>query len=85
VLEIEANDILRCGHGATAGALDPTQLFYAQSRGLDPDTASKMIVRGFFEQVLGRHEEEAVRTRMLAALAPRIGTDAPAETAEVAA
>src|SRR3712207_8461439 len=33
VLEIKANDILRCGHGATAGAIDPTQLFYAQARG----------------------------------------------------
>ena len=31
VLEIEANDILRCGHGATAGAIDPTILFYAQA------------------------------------------------------
>ncbi|MGH2385640.1 MAG: SufB/SufD family protein, partial [Candidatus Limnocylindria bacterium] len=42
VLEIEANDILRCGHGATAGAIDPTTLFYAQSRGLDADAAQRM-------------------------------------------
>ena len=85
VLEIESNDILRCGHGATAGALDPTQLFYAESRGLDPDTAAKMIVRGFFEQVLSKLEEASVRDRMLAALAPRIGTEAPVEEAEAAA
>ena len=75
VLEIESNDILRCGHGATAGALDPTQLFYAQSRGLDPETASRMIVRGFFEQVLGKLDQPAVKDLMLEALAPRIGRE----------
>jgi Fe-S cluster assembly protein SufD len=74
VLEIETNDILRCGHGATAGAIDPTQLFYAQSRGLDPDAAERMIVRGFFEQVVGQVHDETIRERVLAALARRIGS-----------
>ena len=74
VLEIEANDILRCGHGATAGAIDPTTLFYAQSRGLDTDAAQRMIVRGFFEQVVAKIEDETIRERILAALARRIGT-----------
>jgi Fe-S cluster assembly protein SufD len=74
VLEIEANDILRCGHGATAGAIDPTQLFYAQTRGLDHDAAERMIVRGFFEQVVARIEDETIRERVLAALARRIGS-----------
>lgn len=85
VLEIETNDILRCGHGATAGAIDPVQLFYAQTRGLDPDTAERMIVRGFFEQVLSRLEDPTVKDRMLAALAPRIGLADPVDAAEVAA
>jgi Fe-S cluster assembly protein SufD len=74
VLEIEANDILRCGHGATAGAIDPTQLFYAQSRGLDHDAAERMIVRGFFEQVVAKIDDETIRIRVLDALAGRIGT-----------
>ena len=74
VLEIEANDILRCGHGATAGAIDPTTLFYAQSRGLDANAAQRMIVRGFFEQVVAKIEDETIRERILAALARRIGT-----------
>jgi Fe-S cluster assembly protein SufD len=73
VLEIETNDILRCGHGATAGAIDPTQLFYAQSRGLDPTAAERMIVRGFFEQVVGQIHDETIREQVLAALARRIG------------
>ena len=73
VLEIETNDILRCGHGATAGAIDPIQLFYAQTRGLDADSAERMIVRGFFEQVVGQIHDETIRERVLAALARRIG------------
>jgi len=73
VLEIETNDILRCGHGATAGAIDPTQSFYAQTRGLDREAAEQMIVRGFFEQVVGQLHDETIRERVLAALAGRIG------------
>ena len=75
VLEIKANDILRCGHGATAGAIDPIQLFYAQTRGLDADAAERMIVRGFFEQVVAQVDDETIRERVLDALASRIGTD----------
>ena len=75
VLEIEANDILRCGHGATAGAIDPTTLFYAQARGLDADAAERMIVRGFFEQVVAQIVDETIRERILAALAARIGSE----------
>jgi len=73
VLEIAANDILRCGHGATAGAIDPTTLFYAQTRGLDADAAERMIVRGFFEQVVAKIGDETIRARVLGALAERIG------------
>jgi Fe-S cluster assembly protein SufD len=75
VLEIETNDILRCGHGATAGAIDPVQRFYAMSRGLSKDEAERMIVRGFFEQVVSQVHSETIRERVLAALAPRIGTE----------
>ncbi len=84
VLEIETNDILRCGHGATAGAVDPVQLFYAQSRGLDADAAERLIVRGFFEQVMGRVSDEPIRSAMLAALASRIGHADLAEGEHVA-
>jgi Fe-S cluster assembly protein SufD len=74
VLEIETNDILRCGHGATAGAIDPVQLFYAQSRGLPPKQAERMIVRGFFEQVVAQIDSEPIKARVLEALAARIGS-----------
>ena len=73
VLEIETNDILRCGHGATAGAIDPVQRFYAQSRGLSADEAEQMIVRGFFERVVAQIDSEPIKARILDALASRIG------------
>jgi len=80
VLEIETNDILRCGHGATAGAIDPIVRFYAMSRGMSEDAAERMIVRGFFERVVAQIDSEPIKARILHALAPRIG-----ETDEVAA
>jgi Fe-S cluster assembly protein SufD len=80
VLEIETNDILRCGHGATAGAIDPVQRFYAQSRGMSADAAERMIVRGFFERVVAQIDSEPIKARILEALVPRIG-----QTDEVAA
>jgi Fe-S cluster assembly protein SufD len=73
VLEIETNDILRCGHGATAGAIDPVQRFYAQSRGMSAEAAERMIVRGFFERVVAQIDSEPIKARVLDALAGRIG------------
>ncbi|HYF50538.1 MAG TPA: Fe-S cluster assembly protein SufD [Planctomycetota bacterium] len=52
-LEILANDV-RCTHGATAGQIDPTILFYLMSRGLTKFRARKMIMDGFFEEVMLR-------------------------------
>ena len=45
-LEIFADDV-KCAHGATVGELDPAQLFYAQSRGLDPARARALLLEGF--------------------------------------
>ena len=73
VLEILTNDVARCGHGATAGALDPDEMFYVMSRGLPRLEAEALLVRGFFQRVVERIPEPQVRARVLAALAPRIG------------
>jgi Fe-S cluster assembly protein SufD len=45
-LEIFADDV-KCAHGATVGELDPVQLFYAESRGLDPTGARALLLEGF--------------------------------------
>ena len=62
-LEIEANDV-RCTHGASVGKVDADQLFYLMSRGLSKDVATKMIVEGFFEEVLQREPAAAIRDNL---------------------
>jgi Fe-S cluster assembly protein SufD len=70
-LEIMANDV-RCTHGATVGRVDAEQLFYLMSRGLSRPEAERLIVRGFFQDVLDRIELEPVRDAVTAALEARI-------------
>jgi Fe-S cluster assembly protein SufD len=70
-LEIMANDV-RCTHGATLGQVDREQLFYLMTRGLSRAEAERLIVRGFFQDVLDRVELESVRDALAAALEARI-------------
>jgi Fe-S cluster assembly protein SufD len=70
-LEILANDV-RCTHGATLGQVDREQLFYLMARGLPRAEAERLIVRGFFQDVLDRIELEPVRDALGAALEARI-------------
>ncbi|MGH3995121.1 MAG: Fe-S cluster assembly protein SufD, partial [Pseudonocardiaceae bacterium] len=70
-LEILANDV-RCTHGATLGQVDREQLFYLMSRGLPRWEAERLIVRGFFSEILDRIELEPVRDALGAALEARI-------------
>jgi Fe-S cluster assembly protein SufD len=57
MLEIQANDV-RCSHGVTAGHIDDDQRFYAHSRGIEPEAADRMIVRGFMQDALDRCPHE---------------------------
>jgi Fe-S cluster assembly protein SufD len=70
-LEILANDV-RCTHGATLGQVDREQLFYLMSRGLSRSEAERLIVRGFFQDVLDRIDLEPVREALSDALEARI-------------
>jgi Fe-S cluster assembly protein SufD len=70
-LEILANDV-RCTHGATVSRVDREELFYAMARGLSRGEAERLIVRGFFQDILDRIEFEAVREALAAALEARI-------------
>lgn len=58
-LEIEANDV-RCTHGATFTTYDANQRFYLESRGLDKFEAESMLVKGFFQEVINRLQNELV-------------------------
>jgi Fe-S cluster assembly protein SufD len=70
-LEILANDV-RCTHGATVSRVDREELFYAMARGLSRGEAERLIVRGFFQDILDRIEFVAVREAVAAALEARI-------------
>jgi Fe-S cluster assembly protein SufD len=70
-LEIMANDV-RCTHGATIGQVDREQLFYLMSRGLSRSEAERLIVRGFFTDILNRINLVPVREALSAMLEARI-------------
>jgi len=52
-LEIETNDV-KCSHASTVGPIDENQLFYLESRGVNPDVAQRLVVLGFFDEVLAQ-------------------------------
>ena len=52
-LEILCDDVV-CGHGSTVGPLETDHLYYLQSRGLNKDRAERVLLRGFFEEMIGR-------------------------------
>jgi Fe-S cluster assembly protein SufD len=58
-LEIENNDV-RCSHASAVGPVDPEQRFYLESRGVPPGAAERLIVTGFFDDVLARFPEASV-------------------------
>jgi Fe-S cluster assembly protein SufD len=60
-LEIFADDV-KCAHGASVGELDPMQLFYAESRGLDPAGARALLLEGFITGLWdSAREPDAIR------------------------
>jgi len=59
-LEILVDDV-QCRHGATTGTLDPDQVFYLVSRGLDPAAARALLTYAFCRDVIGRVPVAAVR------------------------
>jgi Fe-S cluster assembly scaffold protein SufB len=67
-LEIDQPDCRRAAHSSSVGPIDPTQLFYLESRGIPPDEARKFIVLGFLEPVVARVPLDAARDRLRALL-----------------
>ena len=67
-LEIYADDV-KCAHGASVGELDAMQLFYAQSRGLDPAGARALLLEGFIMGLWdGARDGDAIREAARVAL-----------------
>jgi Fe-S cluster assembly protein SufD len=70
-LEIEANEV-RCTHGATVSPVEEEHLFYLMSRGIDRVTAQKLVVFGFFGEVLDRILVPAVREELADAISAKV-------------
>jgi Fe-S cluster assembly protein SufD len=71
-LEIMADDV-RCTHGATVGKIDPTEVFYLNSRGIPTELAERLIVEGFFDPIMQRIPFEGVRERLQKAIIDKLG------------
>jgi Fe-S cluster assembly protein SufD len=65
-LEIFADDVV-CGHGATAGALDPTLKFYLMSRGIDEQKAEALLIQAFIGETVEEIAHEGFRDAIMAA------------------
>lgn len=67
-LEIETGEIAGAGHASATGRFDDEQLFYLRSRGIAEEDARRLVVRGFFQDIIGRIGIESVRDRLTAAI-----------------
>ncbi|WP_342319777.1 Fe-S cluster assembly protein SufD [Corynebacterium mayonis] len=65
-LEIETGEIAGAGHAATVGRFDDDQIFYLRSRGIPEQEATRLIIRGFFNEVLNMIPVESVRDELIA-------------------
>jgi Fe-S cluster assembly protein SufD len=52
-LDIETNDV-KCSHASTVGPIDEEQRFYLESRGVRPEIAERLVVLGFFDEVIAQ-------------------------------
>jgi len=64
-LEIETGEVAGAGHASATGRFDDEQLFYLQSRGIPAAEARRLVVRGFFADVLGRLGVARLEERVL--------------------
>ncbi len=64
-LEIETGEIIGAGHASTTGRFDDEQLFYLMSRGIAMDEARRLVVRGFFAEIIGNIKDEEIQERLM--------------------
>jgi Fe-S cluster assembly protein SufD len=77
-LEIETGEIEGAGHASTTGRFDDQQLFYLQSRGIDADEARRLVVHGFFADIVRKIGVPDIEAKLLetieAELEKNVGT-----------
>jgi Fe-S cluster assembly protein SufD len=71
-LEIETGEVVGAGHASATARFDEEQLFYLMSRGIDPAEARRLVVRGFFAELLARIPVPELRERLEVAMQRRL-------------
>ena len=67
-LEIETGEIAGAGHASATGRFDDEQLFYLQARGIPEEQARRLVVRGFFGEIISKIAVPAIRERLTDAI-----------------
>ncbi|MCB0933730.1 MAG: Fe-S cluster assembly protein SufD [Mycobacterium sp.] len=67
-LEIETGEIVGAGHASATGRFDDEQLFYLQARGIPEEQARRLVVRGFFGEIISKIAVPEVRDRLTDAI-----------------
>lgn len=67
-LEIETGEIVGAGHASATGRFDDEQLFYLRSRGIPEEQARRLVVRGFFNEIIAKIAVPEVRERLTNAI-----------------
>ncbi|MFC9872090.1 Fe-S cluster assembly protein SufD [Nocardia salmonicida] len=73
-LEIETGEIAGAGHASATGRFDDEQLFYLRARGIPEDVARRLVVRGFFFEIIQKVTVPEVRERLEAAIEAELAT-----------
>jgi Fe-S cluster assembly protein SufD len=71
-LEIETGEIAGAGHASATGRFDDLQLFYLRSRGITEAEARRLVVRGFFADVVGRIGLPGLEDRLMTSIDERL-------------
>lgn len=80
-LEIETGEILGAGHASATGRFDDEQLFYLQARGIPEEQARRLVVRGFFGEIISKIGIPAIRERLTDAIENELAiTDSKADS-----
>jgi Fe-S cluster assembly protein SufD len=82
-LEIETGEIVGAGHASATGRFDDEQLFYLCSRGIDAETARRLVVRGFFADVVQHIGIDSLQDRLMGTIEARLGALPGLEEQEV--
>jgi len=73
-LEIETGEIVGAGHASATGRFDDEQLFYLQARGIPEEQARRLVVRGFFGEIISKIAVPDVRDRLTDAIERELAT-----------